>query len=400
MKEEKYFYKRNIILSYINGALMWGRFFIPVLALFYIASQVPLEQFSIIMAVFAFTTLILEIPTGVLADLLGKKKTLLLSRLMYIIEIAILAFFNGFWMFLIAKIISGVGVSLSSGTGSAMLYDSLKKLRKQKDYKKIAGNLVSISNISMAIVFIIGAYLFTLNPKLPAFVSLPFIIVGFFLTFLMKEPYISKKRLTLQNSWKHLKEGISCFVKHPYIKYLSFFYLACGAVISMMLSLSSAYFAVILIPISSIGIISFAGSMLTAFSSKFAHKLENLLGKKKSLMLVQIGLISSIALMSLVLPYLGLIFFLFIQLISGFSEVILGEYVNRHIKSSHRATILSIHNMFDNLGITLLFPILGYLIKLYSFKFSLMLLTIFLIVYLIIISVGFKGGRSRFLSTN
>ena len=61
---------------------MWGRFFIPVLALFYIASQVSLEQFTIIMAVFAFSTLILEIPTGVIADLLGKRKTLLISRLM------------------------------------------------------------------------------------------------------------------------------------------------------------------------------------------------------------------------------------------------------------------------------------------------------------------------------
>src|SRR3989344_7479236 len=102
MKElsDKKYFERNITLNYIIGSLMWGRFFIPVLALFYIASQVSLEQFAIIMSVFAFTTLILEIPTGVIADLLGKKKTLLLSRLMYVIEIVIIAFGNGFWPFL------------------------------------------------------------------------------------------------------------------------------------------------------------------------------------------------------------------------------------------------------------------------------------------------------------
>ena len=91
------------------------------------------------MSVFAFTTLILEVPTGVLADLLGKKKTLLISRLFYVVEIFIIAFFNGFWPFLIAKVISGIGVSLSSGTESALLYDTLKRLKKEKDYKKISG---------------------------------------------------------------------------------------------------------------------------------------------------------------------------------------------------------------------------------------------------------------------
>ena len=75
----KAYFERNIVLNYIIGCLMWGRFFIPVLALFYIASQVSLAQFTVIMAIFSFTTLVLEIPTGVVADLLGKKKTLLSS---------------------------------------------------------------------------------------------------------------------------------------------------------------------------------------------------------------------------------------------------------------------------------------------------------------------------------
>ena len=81
----KQYFERNIKLNYIIGSLMWGRFFIPILALFYIASQVTLEQFTIIMAVFAFSTFVLEIPTGVIADLLGKKKALLISRAMYVI---------------------------------------------------------------------------------------------------------------------------------------------------------------------------------------------------------------------------------------------------------------------------------------------------------------------------
>ena len=76
---------------------MWARFFVPILALFYIASQVTIEQFAIIMAVFSFTTLVLEIPAGVMADLLGKKRTLLISRFMCIVEICL------FMLFIFAK---------------------------------------------------------------------------------------------------------------------------------------------------------------------------------------------------------------------------------------------------------------------------------------------------------
>jgi len=88
---------------YFIYALMWGRFFIPVLALFYVASQVSLDQFAIIMSVFALTILILEIPSGVFADLLGKKNALFLSRGLMLVEVFILATANGFLVFSCCK---------------------------------------------------------------------------------------------------------------------------------------------------------------------------------------------------------------------------------------------------------------------------------------------------------
>ena len=54
--------ERNITLYYTMSSLMWARFFIPVLALFYIASEVSITEFSIIMGVFSLGILLLEIP--------------------------------------------------------------------------------------------------------------------------------------------------------------------------------------------------------------------------------------------------------------------------------------------------------------------------------------------------
>lgn len=392
-EEEKSKFERNIKLAKVMGALMWGRFFIPVLALFYIASQVPLEQFALIMGVFSFSTLVLEIPTGVIADLLGKKKTLLLSRFMYVIEIALITFFNGFWIFLIAKIISGVGVSLGSGTNSAMLYDSLKKLKREKEHKKISGQISYISNISMAFVFVIGAFLFGIYYKLPAIVSLPVIILGFLLTFLYTEPFSSKKKFTLRNSWNHLVGGLKEFVSNKYLVYLALFSLASASAISIMLSMSSAYLKEILVPVYLIGVVAFVSSMLTAFTARRAHKYEEKLGERNSLFAIQSIVILSVLLMTLMLPYFGVLFFLLISLISGFSGVVESDYVNKRVKSKNRATMLSINNMFASIGITALFPTLGYIIGLYSMATAYLLLGAFYLIYFVILAIVFASVK-------
>ncbi|MBD3209703.1 MFS transporter, partial [Candidatus Woesearchaeota archaeon] len=254
--------RRNIAIIYATSALMWGRFFLPVLALFYVASQVSLEQFGFIMAAFALTTLVLEIPTGILADLLGKKKTLIIARLCYVVEIAILAFMNGFWPFLIAKVISGIGVSMSSGTRSALLYDSLRRSFKEHRHQETKGRVEAVTHVSMGIAFITGAYLFTIDPKLPAITSLPFISLALLLTFFLKEPYKPNKHLAFSNLGRHLRETLSYFGRHTYVRYLVFYGLPLTAAISILVSYSSAYYEHISIPIKYIGIIAFVVALV------------------------------------------------------------------------------------------------------------------------------------------
>lgn len=369
---------------------MWGRFFIPVIALFYIASQVTLEQFTIIFSVFALATLVLEIPSGVVADIIGKKKTLILSRALYIIEVYILAFHNGFLLFLIAKIISGFGVSLSSGTSSALLYDTLKKLKIEKEHKRISGKLQTITSISMAVVFIIGGVLFSVHYKLPALLSLPLLILGFILTFWITEPYKSKKKLTIKTSVAHLKEGLRLFWKNKYIKYIILLSIPIATTISIMYSLSSAYFEKILIPIALIGAVAFIGSLIAAYTSKKSHKLEEKLGEKSSLRLIQISVIIAILLMATMANYVGVLFYYIIPFVAAFSTIIINDYTNKHIQMEHRATILSIKNFFGELGIFIIFPLVGYFIKTDSMSASFRYLGIFFTIYLIILAVYHK----------
>jgi MFS family permease len=379
-------FKRNIPLMYIIGSLMWARFFLPVLALFYIASQVSIEQFGIILGVFSLTICLLQIPTGVIADFFGRRNTLLLSRICYIAEVLILCFCNGFWPFLIAKVISGVGVSLSSGTNEALLYETLKKTNRISEHRKIFGNLQSISNVFMAIVFIIGAYLFTINPKLPAFVSIPFIFIGLVLTFFLKDPYKVKKNVSFKKTMKHFADGTRLFFSNKDFILITLFSTPSIFVFNIVTSLSSAYFQQVLIPVSLIGIVSSIGSLLYAYTAKKEHVLEDKIGSRNMIYLLVAANAISLLLMAFLFPYIGAFVYLIIPSMAGFGSVFINHYMNLRVSSAHRATMLSIRSMFDNFGVFVIFPVAGGLANIsmtYSSIFLAALMLVFFGAFLI-----------------
>lgn len=375
--------QRNIWLMYLISGSSWVRFFIPVLALFYIASQVSLDQFTIIMGIFSLAILLLEIPSGVLADLIGRKKTIILAKICFLIELILIAFYNGFWIFFIAKIISGIGVSLVSGADQALLYDSLKRMKKEKEYKRIAGIFSTITNAVMAFAFIIGALLFTINPKLPAMASIPFTAVSLIAALFLTEPYKMREVIGFRKSFLHLKQGLIYFWHHSYVKYLVFYSWPIAATIAMMRSISSAYHEIILIPISLMGVIVFAGSLLTAYTAKKTHSVEEKHGEKKMLLMIQLSMIFAVFGMSLMINYIGVVFYWLICFMAGFFEVLINHYTNKHIETSHRATMLSVKNFFDNLAIFLFFPLLGYFIKEKTMSAAFMFWGILLVVFVV-----------------
>ncbi|MFQ5620821.1 MAG: MFS transporter [Candidatus Nanoarchaeia archaeon] len=359
----KHLFERNIYLMYAATALSWTRFHVSVLPLFYIASQVPLEEFMIIMAAYALIILFLEVPSGVVADILGKKNTLLIARSLYIIELSTLAFANGFWPFLFAKVISGVGTSLASGTTQALMYDSLKRLKREDDFKQTYGMLRMIRSIMMSFVFIIGAWLFTIDVKLPAKLSTIGAVLCVIVTCFKTEPYKSRKKLRFSTSWKHLRQCFSYFKGHGYVKYITFYAMSIAVVLNIAITVSAKYYELISYPIAFIGVLASVASLATAFTSKKAHQIENFFGEKRTLQIIQWGGLIGIFLMSLMIPYWGFLFMLIITGAAGLFWIVVDHYVNLHIPTSHRATMLSIKNLFVQFSIALLFPIIGYVTK-------------------------------------
>lgn len=90
--------------------------------------------------VFHITSLIFEIPSGVLADVFGRKNMLIVSSIMRMIGNVIMIFSCNLFMVCVALSFYALSYNFSSGSGDALAYDSLKMVKQEDYYEKYASN--------------------------------------------------------------------------------------------------------------------------------------------------------------------------------------------------------------------------------------------------------------------
>ena len=119
-----------------------ARFYYPVFAIYFLEHGLSWEEFGILNGIWAITIILLEVPSGSLADTLGRKRLLVLAGICMVMEMLALLFapMDGsawvFSLFAINRIISGVAEAAASGADEALAYDSLKEAGMQKEWGK------------------------------------------------------------------------------------------------------------------------------------------------------------------------------------------------------------------------------------------------------------------------
>jgi MFS family permease len=346
----------------------WGDLLVVIEPLFFIAAGLTFSDYLKIMAIWMFLTFLFEIPSGAFADFIGRKYTLIISQVAQIFQYGIYLFANTFLAFLIAKILGAVAYSFQSGTDSSLLYDSVKAINLEKDFKKINGIRHFMFYVGIAVFFPLGAFLFSIYFRLAAIAGLFFMCVCLLLILLMKEVNIPRKIGSVKKYLKHILFALKLSFKNTNIRFLILYSLIIFSVLDYVHSSWSLYLKQISIPVAAIGVLSAFVAVLSAFSSKAAHKIEKRIGGKKALFPVGIIFGILVFLHGLLIPYWGLLFFIATGLITGYLMVIVESNIHEQIKTKHRATILSINNQIQAFGSAILFYGLGYISTKYSFS--------------------------------
>jgi MFS family permease len=117
-----------------------GAYFIIMLYEF----GITLEKIGIILSVYTLTVLLIDYPTGVVADIIGRKTTYCLGLALEGSSLVIFSLNLGYHVMILASVISGFGVAMMSGSFSAWVVEEIKKERE--DWKEVISRVFSLSS--------------------------------------------------------------------------------------------------------------------------------------------------------------------------------------------------------------------------------------------------------------
>ena len=141
--------QRNLhIQSWVNF-LSGATFLVPIITLFYTHTGLSLWEIVIISNVATFAIWLLEIPTSVLADTIGRKYSLQRSVVCNLLGAVTILLFPNFWGFIVASLFSALYWSFWSGTGQAFLAENLAILKRSDEFGKVIGSFMFYEQLAL-----------------------------------------------------------------------------------------------------------------------------------------------------------------------------------------------------------------------------------------------------------
>ena len=152
--------QRNIWLMYLFSFFWLFMIIIPVIVPFFESKGLSLAQVFYLQAIFAACVVVFEIPSGYVADMLGRKNALVAGSLFHGVGFTLLYFVDDFQGLVLFELSVGIGLSLLSGADLSLLYDSQVALN-QTPREKTRGiaSLRFVKSTAEGIAALIGGVL-------------------------------------------------------------------------------------------------------------------------------------------------------------------------------------------------------------------------------------------------
>lgn len=358
-----------------------------------------LLELGIFEGVFHITSFLMEVPTGVVADLWGRKTSRLWGRVMFFISLIIMYCSGSFYLQAAGFAFCAMGYNLESGAGEALVYDSMLLSGEKEKYKGVAGKQELILQTAFILSYLAGGYLAVKSYFSVFIISAVFAAAAFAAALTFVEPVLKnrKKNISIPDIFRSMtvqtSGSITVIKKTPRI---AFFILFSEIIFTFIVSLffylqnywkgegRSEFY---------IGIV-FAVSAFTAGLTGYkAHAIERKLGERGVLLYLPALLI--LCLWGTALTSYKEIFYIMTGIIEGVLVVAISDYLNRLIPSENRATVLSFQNMAFSFFMIIVFPFIGWIGDNYSLPAAFIIMSaagsLMYVFFLILLNKTEKG---------
>ncbi len=348
-------------------------FWLAIYAIFFLERGLSYSEILILYAVLNGIQMILEIPSGALADRWGRRRVLMLGALVQAIGNLLIAFGNSLSPFVIGMGLNGAAMAFISGSDAAFIYDTLKFVGRENEFKRVEGHAYMFNLLGWGAAGLLGGILAVRD------ISVPFILTAFasLLAFLvmaicqepprlhhaLEVPLHASGRL-MAHAWRTVRQN----------RLIAAAVLFNAAIIGTLLikhKFSQPYLLMAGVDLAYFGVVYFVWLIFAAAASHFSEKIDRRLGPATYFITLPI-------LTGLVMIYLG-----FFQNWVGVALILLHQYVwgslrpqinqiiNRETPTAIRATVLSIAGFGASIVYIIGVPVFGLLADHYEFMLSL-----------------------------
>lgn len=357
----------NIKLFYLyiflNRLDMW----LPIIVLFILDMGFSLAQYAILDATWYVATLIFEVPTGAIADRYGKKNSLFVSALVLSLSLFILAFANNFLTIFLSYVLWGFASSFETGTHDAFVYDSLKQINREADFRSVRSRISAIAILASALGSALAGHLGSIDLALPILLTACVTLFLIPLVFSFREPEVSEAR---EPSYTlHIRASLRYALHHKLVGLLLLYSAIIGTAIWGLYIFYQPLLTTFGISVERIGLLYLIFRLTSAAGAYFSDAIYTRVGSV-TIYLIPLGFTISVISMSFfVTPWvIGLILVNFF--ISGFYFPILRDLLNQNLPSSKRATVISLGSVMSCLLSSIVYPLLGRIADLTSLQMT------------------------------
>ncbi len=387
---------RNVTLFIWFRLFFNARFYYPVFTVLFLDFGLSLEQFALLNAAWAAAIVVLEVPSGALADALGRRNLLVLAGALMVVEMGLLAFVPQgdpellFAVFLLNRILSGAAEASASGADEALAYDSLAKAGMSSAWGRVLERQLKVQSAGYIVAMSLGAAVYdphlvgkvlawaglplsvsaATTLRFPVYLTLGMAVMTLVTALRMREVKMEEAEFSGERGAGGGRAAARAFaligrsgiwiLKSPVVLTIILAGLVFDGCIRMAVTLVSQYYRLIHLPDAAFGLLGSAMAAIGLFVPALARRLVETRSPGFNLGLLSLITFTGLLGMSFFVPFLGI---LPVMMLSGamvllrFSQ---SHYLNRETPSSQRATVLS----FKGLTLNLAYGLIGILYSL------------------------------------
>jgi MFS family permease len=323
-----------------------------------------LSQAALIDVTFFVAAAFGEVPTGIVADTLGRKTSLAIGTAVMCVSSFAWVLAPALPLIVVAYICLGVGYTFLSGAEDALFYESVHLAGRGGDYTRLVGRVGATMTGALALGSVASGLFASIALPLPFLIAAAgyLIIFGIVLTFQevrINERTDSQIRLSFREV---LRQSFALMRARPTLCY-PMIYLAIVPLSALILeTLFVQPQAVALsLPIAAIGVITMGLQMANIAGASWSDELRKRLGERAIIYATPVVIVSGLILLSALQVIPALIFFAMISFVTAAQHPIVLSKIQSEVSDNTRATLLSMQSLMSTIVAAIAQPTLGFI---------------------------------------